>query len=146
VSFQARADDTIQVWLNSQLNTLLPPSPGNLNGPAVPGGTTNQGWFRVGVNCIYVLVEDLYFGAMGFDLAGTISANGLLATPAKGIPGTFEPCNCPNGPAPINPQSSARGVSHDDDQEVVNEIIKIAETRRTAKQKSQDQEKEPPKK
>ncbi len=129
------------MWLNTQVQPLLPPSWGNWNGTPLSGSTTNQNWFHVGVNCIYVLVEDFH-GQMGFDLVGTVSANGLLATPAKGYPSSFGPCSCSGGPAHLR---DAKGVSQDDDQQVLNEIIKIAEARRAAKQKIQYKGKEPKK-
>src|SRR5215213_1545315 len=53
ISFKARADDTIHIWLNSQLNTLLPASWGNWNGPPLSGGTTNQSFFHTGPNFVY---------------------------------------------------------------------------------------------
>lgn len=142
VVLKARADDTIQVWLNTQLQTLVPPSWGNWNGTPVSGGTTNQQWFHPGVNCIYVLVED-FRGHMGLNLVGTISAIGLLAEPAKGTTGSFEPCSCERGHGPTG--AAPRGVGHEADQEVVNEIIKTAEARRTAKEKIEYRGKQPKK-
>ena len=144
VNFQVRADDTIQIWLNNQTQTLLAASYGNYSGAPLTGGTSNQGWFHPGMNCIYVLVED--FGtAMGFNLVGTISANGLLPTAAKGYPPTFPfGRTCTTGPA--GNAAEARAPSpQDDDQEVINEIVKIAEARRTAREKVQYQGKAPKK-
>lgn len=138
VTLKVRADDTIQVWFNNQMQTLVPPSWGNWNGTPLSGSTTNQQWFHPGVNCIYALVEDFH-GQMGLDLVGTISAIGLLAEPAKGTTGSFEPCSCAHGPAGV----ASKGVVQEGDQEVVNEIIKLAEARRTAKEKTQYQGKQP---
>lgn len=94
--FDLRADDTVQVWLNTQLNPVLPAAYhyyGQFLAGSVPlHGETDRG-FRVGRNCLYVLVEDIG-GATGFDLAGDISADGLLPTPAKGVEQTFGQCSC----------------------------------------------------
>lgn len=145
ISFRVRADDTIQIWLNTQLQPLLAPSWGNWNAAAWPGGTngTNkQHWFRTGVNCVYALVED-FGGHMGFDLVGDVRANGLLAIPAKGTAGSFEPCACETPPA--HPGAPTREVAQDDGDEVLKEIIKLAEARRAAKEKTQYEGKKPKK-
>jgi len=140
LSFQARADDTIQVWLNTQMNQVLAPSWGNLNGPVLSGASTNG--FRVGKNCLYVLLEDIYYGAMGFDLAGTISAYGLLPMPAMGVGQSFEPCACRSGgPVGVADASNAMRVAdptsatrvQDSDEQVIREIVKLAEARRAAR-------------
>jgi hypothetical protein len=129
----AMADDTIQIWLNSQVNQVLAPSWGNLNGPPLPGGTTKG--FRVGKNCLYVLLEDYFGGAMGFDLQGEVSAFGLLPMPAAGTGQSFEPCACRSeGPTVAVGAVSAKRVD-DTDRQVISEIVKIAEARRVAKQR-----------
>src|ERR1019366_7603074 len=68
LSFKIRADDTVQVWFNSQLNVALPPSPGNFNSTVLTSAPSSPTWFHAGINCIYVLVED-FGGYAGFDLA-----------------------------------------------------------------------------
>jgi hypothetical protein len=130
----ARADDTIQVFLNSQLNQVIAPSWGNWNGTPLTGAT-KQG-FRVGRNCLYVLVED-FTGHMGFDLVGDVTAYGLLPTPAAGTAGTsFKPCTCDSGPVGhAGRNNEVNTVSDDDDRQVIQGIVKIAEARRAAKQK-----------
>jgi hypothetical protein len=142
IGFRVRADDTIQMWLNTQVQPLLAASWGNWNGNPLSGGTNNQAWFHDGVNCVYALVEDFH-GNMGFDLVGSVSANGLLATPAKGTAGSFEPCSCETGHGPAGARTQA--VTQDDGDEVIKEIIKLAEARRTAKEKSLYQGKQPQK-
>ncbi|HEX8560004.1 MAG TPA: hypothetical protein VF668_18045 [Pyrinomonadaceae bacterium] len=93
LNFQVRADDSLQVWLNTQLNQLLAPSPGNFQSylPARSGGTDKG--FRAGRNCLYVLVEDTG-GAVGFIMSGDVSADGLLPAPARGVEQTFGQCSC----------------------------------------------------
>ena len=126
-----RADDTIQVWLNSQLNQVIAPSWGNWNGTPL-SGSTKQG-FRVGKNCLYVLVED-FGGHMGFDLRGDVTADGLLPMPAAGTAQSFEPCACRQGPAGIPNGRSVMNVD-DNDQSVIQELVAIANERRAAKQR-----------
>lgn len=144
LTFRALLDDKGTFWFNTVTNPLGTVS-GNAGGPPFSGGTNNQNYFHVGKNCFYVLVED-QGGWMGFDLVGALTANGLLPTVASwnGTDVSFEPCPCNSGPGPAPKNATAR--SQDDDQQVINEIIKIAEERRAAKQKTQDQGKEPPKK
>lgn len=127
-----RADDTIQVWLNSQVNQVIAPAWGNWNGTPLSGGT-KQG-FRTGKNCVYVLVED-FTGHMGFDLLGDITAYGLLPMPAAGTGQSFEPCACGHGPAGLPDRRTAMAVD-DDDQQVIQSIVKIAEARRSVRQKT----------
>ncbi len=138
LDFTLRADDTVQVWLNTQLNQLVPPSWGNWSwGQPLAGATSNQGQFRVGRNCLYVLVED-FGGHMGFDLLGSVDAVGLLPTPAAGVDQRFLPCPCEQGPAgtslPNARQSSPQASVSDD--EVVREIVKIAEARRGRRERN----------
>jgi hypothetical protein len=84
-----------------------------------------------------VLLEDYWGGNMGFDLDGTVSANGLMPAAAKwnGTDVSFAPCSCDTGhPGPA--QSQAMGTmkraneNADDDSAVVQAIIKIAEDHR----------------
>jgi len=133
-----RADDTIQVWLNSQINQVIAPAWGNFQGTPLHGSTTNG--FHVGKNCVYALVED-FGGHMGFDLLGDVTADGLLPTPAAGTGQSFEPCACRQGPAGL---PDRRTAASDDDESAIQAIVKIAEARRAAKQRSQYQG-QPPK-
>lgn len=125
ISFRARADDTLQVWLNSQINVLLPPQLGSFNGPALTSLPSNPAWFHGGLNCVYALVEDTYGGLMGFDLEGTVQAVGLGAQPAFGVNQTFAcPCTASSGPNPND------GGAEANDNRVVAALIEIAEQRR----------------
>lgn len=124
LSVNLRADDTVQVWLNSQVNQLVPASWGNwATGPVLSGSTSNQSWFRVGRNCVYVLVED-FGGHMGFDLSGSVDALGLLPTPGVGADQRFLPCPCEqtvvgaDKPVPV------------DDAAVIKVLVDAAEARR----------------
>ncbi len=93
LTFDVRADDTVQVWLNTQLNQILAPSQGQFWPGSPPVHRDTDKGFRVGVNCLYVLVED-FGGGMGFDMSGDIYADGLLPAPAKGVEQTFGQCTC----------------------------------------------------
>jgi hypothetical protein len=136
MAFDVRADDNITVWLNTTLNTILPASPGGFSNPTpLHAGTTDQGKFHVGVNCLYVLLEDLG-GYMGFDLRGTMSAFGLMPMPASGTEVSFKPCDCnfsPPGAGGGAAGEMRRGATDFDDRQVIQEIVKIAETGRAAK-------------
>jgi hypothetical protein len=139
-----RADDTIQVWLNTQTNQVIAPAWGNWNSTPLSGSTGNG--FRVGKNCIYVLVED-FGGHMGFDLLGDITAYGLLPMPAAGTDQSFEPCACSQGPVGLQTSGSTMksAMSVDvDDQNVIQAIVEMAEARRTAKQRIQYRGQPPP--
>jgi len=133
LSFQIRADDTVQAWFNTQLNTALAPSAGHYNAAPLPSLASNPGWFHVGKNCIYVLLED-FGGYMGFDLTGTIQANGLSPLPALGADQTFD-CPCRTAV----PGSATSKTAVEDDQAVVREIVKIAEERRLKRAKKAGQ-------
>jgi len=127
-AFTLRADDTVQAWFNSQLNVMLPPSPGHFNGPVLASLSSKPAWFHAGRNCIYVLVED-FGGYMGFDLNGTIQANGLMPLPAAGADQEFQ-CQCTTPTAGSSePARAARGVAENDDA-VVEALKRIAEQRR----------------
>lgn len=149
LSFQMRGDDNINVWLNATTTTLLAPIIGNWGGgPVRSGGTNDVSRFRVGRNCIYVLVED-FGGHIGFNLAGSVSATGLMPTAGAGTGVSFEPCACSQGghgpgPGPVSASAAAvRGgpaarmaapVAQDDnDEAVVQELVKFAEARRIAR-------------
>ena len=98
MSFQLRADDNVQAWFNTVTQTLIPPQIGNwwTGSPVLQSPPVNPAWFRTGRNCLYVLLEDTG-GAMGFDLAGSVQAVGLLPLPAHGV-GQSIPC-CDGQPA-----------------------------------------------
>lgn len=140
LSLRVRADDTIQIWLNTQTNQVLAPSWGNLNGTPLSASTTKG--FRVGKNCVYVLLEDYYYGAMGFDLLGSVSADGLLPVPAAGVGQSFEPCACRGqGPAEhagevglTKADAASRLKAEDSDEPAIGEIVKLADQRRAARQ------------
>lgn len=143
LSFRLRSDNSVQVYLNSQMNMLLTPSPANFSGgPVHSGGTSVPSRFRVGRNCIYVLVEDT--GTItGFNLVGNVSALGLMPTAAAGTGMSFAPCTCKTpGPglalsAAAQSSAQARGSdaedSTEDDTEVIAALVKIAEDQRRAK-------------
>jgi hypothetical protein len=128
VSFQAQSDDTLQVWFNSHLNTMVTPQFGRFNTNPIVSLPSNPAWFHVGLNCIYALVEDTYGGAAGFNLSGTIQANGLALQPAFGPNQTFR-CPCENTTGGIPTTDSASS----DDSEVVAALIDLAEQRRTTR-------------
>jgi hypothetical protein len=141
LTFQIRVDDQANLWFNSIAN-LLGTVPQNY-GSVTPfsGGTTNQNYFQVGKNCFYILLED-FQGWMGFNLVGAIKANGLLPTVAswngQAQDAVFAPCPCSSPtPSPLgNPKNAkARVQAPEDEQKVINDIIKFAEARRAAKQK-----------
>ncbi|MGC2237580.1 MAG: hypothetical protein WA584_15565 [Pyrinomonadaceae bacterium] len=128
ISFNIRADDGVTVWLNTILNTVLAPSPSNYTYTAA----TSSG-FRVGSNCLYVLVEDTG-GATGFDLNGTVSAYaGLLSTPSKGPNQSYAPCSCGggvNGQGISTENETKTSTLTTDDTEIIKGIVKYAEQRR----------------
>jgi hypothetical protein len=120
LSFQLRADNTVQAWFNSATNVALAPVGGNLNGTPRQSLPSSASWFRAGVNCLYVLVEDTG-GAMGLNLQGTIQANGLMPLPATGVNATF---TCPCASTAANSAADGRTRA---------EIVRIAEARRRAR-------------
>jgi hypothetical protein len=92
LTFKVLADDEIQVWVNSLPNVALgPSSAGNFGGPPLQSLPTNPKWFRPGLNCIYVWLQDRG-GWMGFDLQGTMEADGLLLGAAMGVDQNFPCC------------------------------------------------------
>jgi hypothetical protein len=127
LSFTLRADDTVQVWLNSQVNVMLPPQLGNWFTTAINSLPSNPAWFRNGTNCLYALVEDVG-GQTGFDLIGTVTVTGPAPVPASGTTPTY-PCGCNVNPLPNGVEAAAV----QDDSEVVAALIDIAEDRRHAR-------------
>jgi len=69
LSFNVRADDFLQVWLNTVTNVLVAPQAGNMSStaPLISVQSNNPAQFRAGRNCLYVLVED-QLAATGFNL------------------------------------------------------------------------------
>ena len=142
LSFRARADDSLEVWLNTQLNQVLSASYGNFNPTDPPLNAGTDKGFRVGKNCLYVLVEDRG-GAMGFDLAGDVTAVGLLPSAAAGVGQSFAPCSCQSGhPGPLDaagPREAldrrAAQAAEQEEQETVNALVKYAEARRLERQR-----------
>jgi hypothetical protein len=142
LKFSARADDSIEVWLNTHLNKVLSASYGNFNPTDPPLSAGTDKGFRVGKNCLYALVEDKG-GAMGFNLAGDVSAMGLLSMPAAGVAQSFAPCACRTGHPGLLDSADQRDTAvagrqaqpDEDDREVVTAIIKIAEGRRLQRQR-----------
>ncbi|HSY50876.1 MAG TPA: hypothetical protein VLC46_18880 [Thermoanaerobaculia bacterium] len=130
LTFTVRADDTVQVWFNTQLNVALPASDGHYNTTVLNSLPSNPNWFRPGSNCIYVLVENLG-GWMGFDMEGIIQAYGLMPGAAEGAAQQFA-CPCTSGPNGPKPPLTGRGTVTGDD-EVVNALKQIAERRRLAR-------------
>jgi hypothetical protein len=127
ISFTLRADDTVQVWFNSQVNVMVPPQLGNWFTTAVTSLPSNPAWFRSGTNCLYALVEDVG-GFTGFDLNGTVTVNGPAPIPASGTTPTY-PCGCAVNPV----QDGVETTAMEDDSEVVAALIQIAEERRDAR-------------
>lgn len=130
MQFRVRADDSVTIFFNNYGNQVLQ---GNLSnwGGGNPYSVNVDSGFKVGRNCLFVLVGDNLGGNAGFNLAGNVQANGLLPTPSFGIQGqnnqgTFEPCGCEQGPAGAQLQKKMV----DDDEQAVREIVKFAEMKR----------------
>ena len=141
--FTARADNSLQVWLNTQLNQVLAPSVGNFGPGSPPLSAGTEKGFRTGKNCVYALVED-QGGAMGFFMEGHVTAVGLLPTPAAGAAQSFAPCSCQSGltvgPATAVTRDGAVALGRErapaveeDEQQVIDAIVKIAEARRVSR-------------
>lgn len=118
LSFQIRGDDAIQVWLNSVTGTILPGQGGSFGGPPITG-TAQPSQFRTGVNCLYVLVEDTGSVVTGFNLAGTVSAFGLMPMASAGAGMSFAPCRCEGGPRSVV-----------EDRATIKALVRVAEERR----------------
>ena len=74
--------------------------------------------------------------AFGVILPGTIQADGLSPLPAFGVDQTFDcPCRSAINPAPSPTRGSQAKVA-EDDQEVIRELIKVAEERRLKRAKA----------
>lgn len=126
-----RSDETIQIWLNSLLYTVLPPSPINLNGPPYQINFTNQTAFRTGRNCLYVLVEDTGVHT-GFNLAANLTANNITPIIAQGPNMSFAPCSCGQGiPATLLKKADV------EERETIQALTKIAEQRRLRRESPQ---------
>jgi hypothetical protein len=119
MNFSFRADDGVAVWFNG--SWVVPFSAGNWNLPNPYTKNVTSG-FTTGRNCIYVLIGDRGTYT-GFDLAGNVTANGLLPTPAFGVGATFQPCGC-GVPSPANGQQTMKINDNGDDTQVIEEIVK----------------------
>lgn len=122
LSFQLRGDDMVLVVLNSIGNTLVPLQGGRFGAGQPPIAASAQpSQFHAGVNCVLVLVLDTGSVVSGFDLAGTVSAYGLMPVAASGTGASFAPCQCngsPGGAAAINERAAVQA------------LVRIAEARR----------------
>jgi hypothetical protein len=119
MNFKILGDDMIGVWLNGINNNIVPVQGGSFTGPAINGPVTAP-QFQTGRNCIYVLVVDTGSVVTGFDLAGTVTAYGLMPMAAAGSNMSFKPCQC-EGPV--------KAVA--DDRATIQAIARIAADRRT---------------
>lgn len=120
INFQLRADDNVQVWLNGVTTTLVGPVFGRFPANQQPlTGQTTTG-FKQGKNCIYVLVEDTG-GNAGFNLAGDVTATGLMPHAAYGIEQSFAPCNCEGQSTPTAANAE------------IQQLVQFAEQRRIAR-------------
>ncbi len=134
INFRLRADDNVTVWLNTIMNPVLTPSTANFGlGWSNPYyRNTNQG-FRVGSNCLYVLVED-FGGATAFILEGDVSATaGLFQTPSTGSDQSYAPCSCGggvNGQGISTENETKTSTLTADDTEIIKGIVRYAEQRR----------------
>ncbi|HYJ83817.1 MAG TPA: hypothetical protein VEW26_13365 [Allosphingosinicella sp.] len=108
MNFKIRGDDGIGVWLNSAGNNILQYQGGSFGGPAINGPATAP-QFQTGRNCIYVLVVDTGSVVTGFNLAGTVSAFGLMPMAAAGTGASFKPCTC-EGPAAASEQATIKAL------------------------------------
>ncbi len=125
ITGSVRSDDSIQMYLRSQLNTVLPPSQGNHNTTPYTINYTNPAGFRVGTNCLYAYVEDTG-GSTGFNFAGEVTANNVTPLIAQGVNMSYAPCACNQGPIGISEQKKFDL----DEKNVVQEIVKMAEAKR----------------
>jgi hypothetical protein len=133
LEFDIRADDNIIVYLNTALNIIIPSSPGQHANPVpLSAVTTDQTKFRIGINCLYVFLEDTG-GYMGFNLRGTMRAFGLMPMLAMGTETSFAPCGC-DFSARVGAKPGVR--TKFDDRQVVQEILRAAEARHAARRKS----------
>lgn len=109
MNFKIRGDDIIGVWLNSVSNNILPVQGGSFSGPAI-NGPAPAPQFRTGRNCVYVLVVDTGSVVTGFNLAGTVSAYGLMPMASAGIGASFKPCAC-EGPVTVSEQATINAIT-----------------------------------
>lgn len=121
---QVRNDDSIQIWLNLMTNQLLAPNVRPYNGFAPPYTlNSNPAFFRPGINCLYVQVEDTG-GATGFNLIGEVRTIGPAPLVAQGVNMSFAPCACQT--RGVNPQ-----IKFDvEEQAMIKQIAKTAELKR----------------
>lgn len=122
--FQLRADNESNAFLNSITNVLVPPSPSSFAGAPITSNPTNPGMFRTGLNCVYVLVQNTG-GPTGFNLAGTVTATGLMPNAGAGANNSFAPCQC-GGPG----ARGLRAADASDDRATIRAIVAYAEAQR----------------
>jgi len=127
LSFQLRADNESNAWLNTTTNVLVPPSPSSFSGQPLTSHPTNPGMFHAGLNCVYVLVQNTG-GPTGFSLSGTVSATGLMPIAGAGVSPSFAPCQCSGPAAPAT--ASARAASGNEQAATLRAIVAFAEARR----------------
>ena len=133
LSFQLRADNESNAWLNSITNVLVPPSPDSYNTHApISSRPTAPGMFHAGLNCIYVLVQNRG-GPTGFNLAGTVSATGLMPIAGAGAGNSFAPCQCGRatpGPAAMSARDNGMMAADAEDSATIRAIVAFAEAQR----------------
>jgi len=132
LSLSVRGDDNIEIWLNTITNEVLDSTPGNSGSLSSPILATHTAGFVQGRNCLYVLLEDTFFGATGLNLQGTVSARGSLLI-AQGVAVSFAPCNCLSGPLPTEDKEAVESRISDQDEQIIREILEIREARRRNK-------------
>jgi hypothetical protein len=109
MNFKILGDDMVGVWLNSIGGNILPVQGGAFTGPAINGPASTP-HFQTGRNCVYVLVVDTGSVVTGFDLAGTVSAYGLMPMASAGIGASFKPCAC-EGPVTVSEQATINAIA-----------------------------------
>lgn len=132
INLSVRGDDNIEIWLNNLTNVVVDAQYGRLginDGPPITA--THTTGFVAGRNCLYVLLEDRFFGATGFNLEGTAMAFGLTPIVASGVNASFAPCSC-NTPLPNDDRDDQPAESRisDQDEQMIKEILEIREARR----------------
>jgi hypothetical protein len=131
LSFQLRADNESNAWLNGITNVLVPPSPDSYNTTApINSRATTPAMFHVGLNCIYVLVQNRG-GPTGFTLAGSVSALGLMPIAGAGAGNSFAPCQCGRAmPATAAGAQLSSRSAEAEDSATVRAIVAFAEAQR----------------
>lgn len=137
IAFRVRADDNIEIWLNTVLNKVLNQTPGNYSPSSTPLTSlpSQASWFRTGKNCLYVLVEDTggatSGGFTGFNLSGNVTATAGLLPFVLTSDQTEIPC-CKQATHPAGAPTTARTAA-DDEQATIKAIVDLAEKRRASR-------------